>query len=111
MAEGVRFVCDVCGEEIEAWSDGNPYYLEPWGAKVYAYHPDHEALARCVGNDEPHLCLACGTEVMVDSRDPLTACPACHAVELVDTFQLDGQRCPSCKTGRFARDPGFFAIS
>ena len=27
MAEGWRFVCDHCGFEIVAWSDGNPYIV------------------------------------------------------------------------------------
>lgn len=111
MAEGVRFACSACGKAVEAWSDGNPYYLDASGAKVYAYHPDHEALARCVGNDTPHLCLACGVEGTVDSRAPRSACAACGREELVATFELEDQRCPSCPSGRFVRDPDFFAIS
>lgn len=111
MAEGRRFACDACGEAIEAWSDGNPYYLDEVGAKVYAYHPDHEELAKCIGNDEPHLCLACGVSVMVDSRDPTDRCLACGAEALVDTFELEGWRCPACREGHFVRDPDFFAIS
>ena len=111
MAECVRFVCDGCGHAIEAWSDGNPYYLDPDGRKVYAYHPHHEELARCIGNDSPHLCLACGAEVMVDSLAPTRVCSACGAEALVDTFELDGRTCPVCQAGRFARDPEFLCIS
>jgi predicted lipoprotein with Yx(FWY)xxD motif len=56
MAMGVCFVCSNCAHSVEAWDDGNPYYLDDGGKKVYAYHPDHEALAKCIGNDAPHLC-------------------------------------------------------
>ena len=111
MAEARRFVCDGCGHAVEAWSDGNPYYLDETGAKRYAYHPDHERLARCVGNDSPYLCLRCGAEFKVDSRAPTVSCPACDASEKVSTFELDGKMCPFCKSGRFGSDPGFFCVS
>jgi predicted RNA-binding Zn-ribbon protein involved in translation (DUF1610 family) len=111
MAEAVRFACPVCGEAVVAWSDGNPYYYGASGAKVYAYHPDHESLARCVGNDTPHLCLACGVETTVDSRAPRSACAACGEEHLVASFELEDQRRPACTTGRFVRDHDFFAVS
>ena len=111
MAEGVRYVCRGCGKAIEAWSDGNPYYLDDAGRKHYAYHPDHKGLAKCIGNDSPHLCLACGEEFMVDSRSPHTRCPQCASTKIADTFHLRGKRCPSCKAGKFAFDPRFRAIS
>jgi hypothetical protein len=59
MAHGVYFVCRGCGREICAWDEGNPYYLDEFGRKRYAYHPDQER-DRCTGNDAPHLCLDCG---------------------------------------------------
>ena len=34
------------GDPIEAWSDGNPYYIDDAGDKQYAYHPDHEKRIR-----------------------------------------------------------------
>ncbi len=111
MAEAKRFICNQCGHAIEAWSDGNPYYIDETGAKQYAYHPDHKRLDKCIGNDSPHLCLACGVEFMVDSRDPLQACPDCQDSRIVDTFQLSGQSCPFCKTGTFRDAPDFFLIS
>ncbi len=107
----MRFVCGSCHRAVEAWSDGNPYYFDEAGAKQYAYHPDHERLARCVGNDSPHLCLACGTECMVDSRAPLTTCTACGAGDLTDMYQLAGRSCPYCKAGAFAVDTKFHCIS
>ena len=111
MAEGLRFVCTECHKAIEAWSDGNPYYLDEAGAKHYAYHPDHEAMARCIGNDSPPLCLGCGKELTIDSRAPLEACPGCGSRRLVDTFRLAGRRCPFCKTGKFSVDRDFRCIS
>ena len=111
IAQAVRYVCRGCGRAIEAWSDGNPNYLDESGGKHYAYHPDHENLARCVGNDSPHLCLGCGAECKVDSRAPIPACPTCGAAELMDTYQLTDQRCPYCKAGAFAVDPEFRCVS
>jgi DNA-directed RNA polymerase subunit RPC12/RpoP len=111
MALRMRFVCKKCSYAIEAWDDGNPYYIDETGAKQYAHHPDHERLSRCVGNDRPHICLSCGEEVNVDSRAQISACPKCGSYDLVDSFKLDGQRCPHCKVGMFAVDPSFFVIS
>ena len=111
MAEGLRFVCTGCHKAIEAWSDGNPYYLDEAGAKHYAYHPDHEALARCVGNDSPHLCLGCGEEFMVDSRAPVESCPNCGSPRFVATFELEGHPCPNCGDGEFSQDSDFRCIS
>ena len=51
MAQRTTWLCTTCGHSIAAWSDGNPYYIDEAGEKQYAYHPDHERLARCIGND------------------------------------------------------------
>ena len=111
MAEGIRYVCGACHRASEAWSDGNPYYIDETGRKQYAYHPDHERLARCIGNDTPHLCLACGEEFNVDSRAPTAECPKCTSDDIADTFRLSGRRCPYCKAGVFTVDPDFHCIS
>ena len=111
MAQAVRYVCGGCGRAVEAWSDGKPYYIDDDGSKRYAYHPDHERLARCIGNDIPHLCLSCGREFPVDSREPARACPGCGAGDIAPTYHLGGRRCPSCKAGEFGVDPDFFCIS
>ena len=111
MADAVRWVCENCNHAIEAWSDGNPYYIDETGEKQYAYHPDNRRLALCIGNDSPHLCLACGVEFMVDSLNLIAACPTCGANGIVDTYQLGGQMCPECKAGEFAADPDFNCIS
>jgi DNA-directed RNA polymerase subunit RPC12/RpoP len=111
MASSIRYVCGTCGRTVEAWSDGNPYYIDERGEKRYAYHPNHDALARCVGNDTPHLCLRCGEEFNVDSRAPSGGCPRCTTREIAPTYELDGRACPSCDAGRFAADPRGFAIS
>jgi DNA-directed RNA polymerase subunit RPC12/RpoP len=111
MAEGVRFICDSCHRVIEAWSDGNPYYFDDSGRKRYAYHPDHENLARCVGNDIPHLCLACGREFMIDSRAPVAECPKCGASGIAATYELAGRHCPYCNQGIFRVDQNWQPIS
>ena len=111
MAEARRFVCGNCDKTIESWSDGNPYFIDDTGEKQYAYHPDHENLAKCIGNDSPHLCLGCGAEFMVDSRAPIKACPKCDSEEIADTFDVGGKRCPYCKDGVFAADPDFICVS
>lgn len=111
MAQAIRYVCNHCQHDIEAWSDGNPYYIDETGTKQYAYHPDHEGLARCIGNDSPHWCLSCGHEFKVDSRDSASVCPECGFSQFVDTYQLEGHTCPYCKSGQFSTDPNFFCIS
>lgn len=111
MAQAFRWVCAGCGRAVVAWSDGNPYYLDEAGGKQYAYHPNHERLARCIGNDEPHLCLGCGNEWMVDSRRPVTTSPACGADASGVLTALVGQPCPYCRAGRFAADSDFRCVS
>ena len=111
MAESKRFVCSNCAAAVEVWSDGNPYYIDLNGEKQYAYHPDHERLAMCVGNDSPHICLGCGEEFNVDSEAPIAACAKCGSSEISDTWNLDSKTCPYCCIGKFSVDPDFFAIS
>lgn len=111
MAARRRFVCMHCAHALDAWDDGNPYYLDVDGTKQYAYHPDHQNRARCLGNDVPHLCGTCGAGQLVDSRDPHTACLHCGRGPLLHTFALDGKPCPFCKQGVFQIDPSHFAIS
>lgn len=110
MAEGRAFVCGQCGKKITAWDDGNPYYLDELGAKQYAYHPSMER-ERCTGNDDPHLCLHCGKEFMVDSKHPRSDCPECRHALISPTFSLEGKECPFCEKGRFIRDPSYNPIS
>ncbi len=57
-------------------ADGNPYYIDEAGGKQYAYHPDHERLALCIGNDIPHLCLSCGKKFRLDSAPPPPCAPS-----------------------------------
>lgn len=111
MAMARKFVCDNCAHEIEAWDDGNPYYIDEAGAKQYAYHPDHQRLARCVGNDRDHLCLDCGALFRIDSLAPVDSCPTCSSLNFGATVDLDQKRCPYCKEGYFRFDPDFFCIS
>ena len=111
MAEGIQFVCQHCKHQIQSWSDGNPYWIDDYGKKHYAYHPNHEALARCIGNDSPYLCLNCGGEFLVDSRAPVQNCPKCESTAIADTFHLDGKPCPFCHLGTLKRDPRFWVIS
>lgn len=111
MAECYRYICSDCRRSIDAWSDGNPYYIDEAGQKQYAYHPNHELRDKCIGNDSPHLCLDCGKEVLIDSRVSGRHCPDCESKKIIDTFLLEGVACPTCKTGRFQKDPKYFAIS
>ena len=111
MAECRQFICDNCDKTIEAWSDGNPYYIDENEKKQYAYHPDHDALERCIGNDSPYICLACGSEFKVDSRLPITKCPKCASVDICDVYHLDKRKCPYCKNGIFAVNRDFICIS
>ena len=110
MAQGFVYVCSDCKHEIQAWDDGNPYFLNAKGTKVHVYHPD-QRLSLCIGNDDPHLCLSCGADFLVDSREPIDACPKCGSDDIRETTGLEGARCPYCKTGTFKRDSSNFMIS
>ena len=111
MAECIRFVCSSCQKSIEAWSDGNPFYIDENGKKKYAYHPDHEELEKCIANDLPYLCLDCGQQVKIDSRKRTKNCPDCMSANVADTFSLEGVTCPMCDDGHFVRDSKFYCIS
>lgn len=104
------FICGNCSHSVEAWDEGNPYFIDERGKKRYVYHPDPER-SRCTGNDVPMLCLRCGTECLSDSADPRMNCPNCNADALTDLWCLDGKQCPYCKRGSFGLDPDAFAIS
>ena len=110
MAACIRFTCTSCGFSIDAWDEGNPFYIDEKGKKVYVYHPSEDR-ALAIGNDEPHLCLDCGKEVKIDSRLEQKACPKCKSTRVVDTYELDGVECPNCKKGQFAQDRDYFCIS
>lgn len=110
MAIAIRYRCSLCAFDVVAWSDGNPYYLDERGEKFYAYHPD-EKLEWCIGNDVPNICLTCGTDVKVDSRDPSRICPSCTEQTLVELTALGGKQCPKCTNGMFVADADFQVIS
>lgn len=79
--------------------------------KKYAYHPNHDLLALCIGNGVDHLCPNGSDQFRIDSRDPQTACPKCHSEEISDTFDLGGKPCSWCKAGNLRRDSDYIAIS
>ena len=110
MAAGRTYTCTSCAHAVSAWDEGNPYYRDADGQKMYAYHPSRDR-ERCTGNDADVLCLACRAEARSDSAAPLMACPSCGKRKLVDTWRLDGRPCPYCRQGRFAFDPRDFMIS
>ena len=110
MAQGIRLVCSNCNHSLEAWDDGNPFYLDSNGKKKYAYHPSPER-DLCIGNDIPNLCLDSEIAFKVDSRHPVNKAPCCGSVKFVDTFSLANQACPKCKVGKFGIDPGFGPVS
>jgi hypothetical protein len=111
VAESRTFVCNQCNKTIEAWSDGNPYYIDSMGERHYAYHPDHQNLAKCIGNDTPHLCLSCDYEFKVDSLSPTTECKKCNSENIADIYKLNGEKCPACHKGTFHLDPERFSVS
>ena len=113
MAYCIRYVCSQCSRSIEAWDERHGYYFDEGGKKIYAYHPNDAEVARCVEYETDHLCLACGAEVRVDSKDPQRkqCCTKCNSRALVDTYELEGVACPSCVGGIFKKDPDWWAVS
>ena len=90
MAMGIVFECTACSHRVEAWDEGNPYYVDESGRKRHAHHPspDHD---RCTGDDASVMCLACGERSMSDSAAPIAACPRCASSEPVDLWEEDGR--------------------
>ncbi len=101
MAMMVIFTCRSCNHQVNAWDEGKPYFLDREGDKVYAYHPDHEGLERCIGNDRPYICLSCAKEFDMDSRHQLTQCPECGDERILPSWKLKDEQCPRCKSGTF----------
>lgn len=110
MSVCIRYTCGNCGKTIDAWDEGNPYYLDDQGVKRYTRCLFSECSARLIGNDVPHLCLDCGEEFLVDTRAPVGSCPKCGSTSFSDTFRLEGRTCPYCKTGVFACVPDFYLV-
>ena len=111
MAESRTFVCNRCKKALESWSEGNPYFIDDDGKKHYAYHPDHENLEKCIGNDFPHICLSCGYEFKIDSLFPTSKCSKCNSSNISNTYQLSGEKCPACLKGIFHFDHNRFLVS
>jgi hypothetical protein len=110
MAGCMKFVCNNCAHSIEAWDEGNPYYFDKAGQKKYAYHPNRN-FSRCIGNDTPNICLACGEVFNIDSCNPVTECHKCASTNIADTCRLDGVPCPYCHEGVFKRDQDYHCVS
>lgn len=111
MAISTMFVCTHCKKSIESWSDANAYYLDDKGQKQYVYHPYMDDLSHCIGNDDPHLCLDCGHEFMIDSLAPTSVCLKCESANIISDQKLNGEVCPCCKKGTFKVDPFSFSVS
>lgn len=107
------FVCTHCSKSITAWEDYNCYYYDKSGKKIYAYHPDHESLEKCIAYDLPYLCLDCGRKLKIDSQKPKECCTkrACKSFNIMPFTEIENEICPFCKIGTFQKDPDFFRIS
>jgi DNA-directed RNA polymerase subunit RPC12/RpoP len=90
---------------LEAWDEGDPYYIDEAGAKRYAYHPDEERM-RCTDVEVLHVCLDCRNEFIVDSAAQVRKCPKCKSSRIPSICSLGGKRCPFCNKGKFTSLPG-----
>jgi DNA-directed RNA polymerase subunit RPC12/RpoP len=110
MALGRTFVCTGCAHAIEAWDEGNPYYVDERGERRYVYHPSPER-ARATGIEWPALCLGCGAEITQDSAARVARCPGCASPDVVDAWELEGRTCPYCRAGVYVEDERALKIS
>ena len=117
MAMCLHIQCTHCDNVFEAWSDGNPYYLDPEKlltqprsrCKVHVYHPSRPEYP-LVGNDVPHLCLACNHEFNVDSEQPRSTCTKCRSMNIVNLYECHDKPCPKCSKGKLqASDSGMIS--
>lgn len=109
MAQGITFECTSCGNAVEAWDDGDPYYIDLKRSfrgvprsrcKVYVYHPSIPDQP-IEGVDVPHLCLDCNHGFRVDSERPRETCTKCRSRNIADACRLKGRSCPKCGRGSF----------
>jgi predicted RNA-binding Zn-ribbon protein involved in translation (DUF1610 family) len=100
MAQLLNFSCDNCARSFEAWDDGNPFFLNSKGQKIYAYHPN-KLRDRCTGNDPTEICMNCGFVLNPAKNSQTQVCPDCKGVIFRDILSLDGVVCPFCKDGVF----------
>jgi hypothetical protein len=125
MAACYTFVCSYCRYSIEAWDDGNPYFLSDKGRRQYFYHPGGEEqlkeyvsqsdgkdltgdelnkfLEKRTGNMSEMLCLDCGRKFRRDLERQKAVCPSrtCKSANIIDTWELEDKQCPKCKQGQF----------
>ncbi len=114
MAQSWIFECVRCDNHVEAWDDGDPYYVDVRRSlqgiprsrcKVYVHHPDvpDQPLD---GIDVPHVCLDCSHGFHVDDQRPRETCTKCRSRNIVDALRLEGRTCPKCRKGSFEGRPG-----
>ncbi|MCP4837736.1 MAG: hypothetical protein GY894_00025 [Planctomycetes bacterium] len=114
MAQSTIFDCDSCGNHVEAWYGGGPYYVDPRRSRkgiprsrfeVHVHHPDipEQPLD---GADVPHVRLDCSHEFPVDDQRPQETCTRCRSRNIVDALRLEGRTCPKCRGGSFEGRPG-----
>lgn len=114
MAQSTIFDCDSCGNHVEAWYGGGPYYVDPRRSRkgiprsrfeVHVHHPDipEQPLD---GVDVPHVRLDCSHEFPVDDQRPQETCTRCRSRNIVDALRLEGRTCPKCRGGSFEGRPG-----
>jgi nitrous oxidase accessory protein NosD len=111
MASGETYRCNQCRFDVMVWSDGNPFYRDEKGAKHYAYHPNHDLLDRCIGNDPSRLCRSCLETFIHDSDRPAPTCAKCGSADTLDLHEIAGTTCPKCQKGKMTHDPNSYAIS
>jgi hypothetical protein len=125
MAAGIRFICSQCRFTVEAWDEGNPYFLSDKGKPQFFYHPARERkleeyiqqsagryltgkeredfIASRTGNMSDLLCLDCGNTFRLDLEKRKRICPRrnCKSKNVVDPSMMGGKICPRCKMGTF----------
>ena len=135
MAEGFTYVCTHCKHSIDAWDDGNSYFMSDSGKPQFFYHPSGEYqlqeyiqqssgkdlkgaeldsfLESRTGNMSDMLCLDCGRKFKIDLERKKVICNSrkCKSANVVSFTELEEKQCPKCKKGVFRRDKNSHMIS
>jgi hypothetical protein len=125
MAAVKKFVCSHCRYLLEASDEGHAYFLSDEGKpqffsssaraeelETFLQHSagkdlkDQERtafLAQRTGTMRDMLCIDCGGKFRRDVDRQEIVCPGrkCHSKNVYAVWYLEGQTCPSCKTGHF----------
>ena len=130
MPKLLRFSCDSCNFELETWEHGLMYVTDKKCKRIECPHPGESyKIARVLKIDESEIlgfpymhipnpdlypllnervgvisdciCLDCAALSKLDYQQDERKCVECESSNILPVDNLEGIKCPKCKTGVF----------